>query len=277
MKKYLLISVMFLLSMSVAFGQTVLLQEGFEETDATGTLPNASSLVTAPSTYSCTNGTWGLFKMYRSTSSPTSGSYALRALKSNHTAISGIGYIVTPGLESIGKVTINYKRGRPITIDYSTDSGSSWVGTYTAPDLYSSGGGGVADVTYNVTGTGLLLRIQNTTSGDEDLDNLVVTAASGSGVEISSSNVPTELSLNNYPNPFNPSTKIIFSVKTTGKATVKVYDLSGREVAKVFDDVAKAGEVYQVPFGFEIASSGIYFARLESKDGIRTQKMVFMK
>lgn len=277
MKSWFVFAVVFVLSVSMAMAQTTLLSEGFEDTDATGALPNSSSLVTAPGSFQCTNGTWQLFKAYRVTSSPTSGSWDLRILKSNHSAVSGIAYIITPPLPSIGSVAFDYKRGRPHEVLYSTNGGTDWVMAFTAPNYNTAGTAGYINSAVNVMGPDVLLKIQDNTVGDDDIDNLLVTAASGDEVERIPSQVPTELSLKNYPNPFNPTTKIIFSVKTSGKATVKVYDMRGREIATVFEGAAKAGEIYQVPFGFVLASSGIYYARLESVDGVRTQKMVFMK
>ncbi|MFZ4621819.1 MAG: T9SS type A sorting domain-containing protein, partial [Bacteroidota bacterium] len=63
----------------------------------------------------------------------------------------------------------------------------------------------------------------------------------------------------NYPNPFNPSTKINFTVKAMEHATMKIYDITGREVATLFNDVAQPGQFYSVSFNASQLASGIYF------------------
>jgi len=272
MNKYFLLPVVLLLSVSIAFGQTELIRAGFEDDEPTGGISTQSSDVSTDQTLSTTNGVWHYFKVFRTSAGSATGStMKLRVLKTS-TLVGANAYLITPEVSSVGTISGYSGRGRALTVNYKPTDASDYI----LAGQNTSGNIGPFSVVVNYSGAAVV-KIENPTTSDDDFDDLVVTAASGSGVEVSSSNVPTELSLKNYPNPFNPTTKIIFSVKTTGKTTVKVYDLSGREVAKVFDEVANAGKVYQVPFGFEIASSGIYFARLENKDGIRTQKMVFMK
>ncbi len=276
MKKLLAFFLLSVFVASVALSQTALLNEGFEDNDPTGVFPTNSSEVSAePRTFSTTNGTWTLFKAYRASSSPTSGSYALRIRNTSAETV-GSSYFITPPLESIGNVSFDLKRGRPLKVYYSTNGGSSWVEGFVCPNTNPNSQS--VNQALNVTVSNVILKIQNDSiKGDEDFDNFVVTSAGSTKVETTPSNVPTELSLKNFPNPFNPSTKIVFSVKTTGKATVRIFDIRGRELAKVFDGIARSGEIYQVPFGFEIASSGIFFARIENVDGTRTHKMVFMK
>jgi len=55
--------------------------------------------------------------------------------------------------------------------------------------------------------------------------------------------------MQNYPNPFNPETEIAFAVESTGKATLRVYNLLGQEVATLFDGLADPGRYYRVRFG----------------------------
>ncbi|MEK9137953.1 MAG: T9SS type A sorting domain-containing protein, partial [Bacteroidota bacterium] len=70
---------------------------------------------------------------------------------------------------------------------------------------------------------------------------------------------PREFALfQNYPNPFNPATEIRFSVETSGKATLEVYNIIGQKVATVFDDIAEAGRYYKVKLDASNLASGIY-------------------
>jgi len=81
----------------------------------------------------------------------------------------------------------------------------------------------------------------------------------------------------NYPNPFNPSTKLEFSLEKDGRASLKVYNIIGEEVATLFDGDAKAGLLYQESFDASRLTSGIYFARLQSGGKQQMKKMVLMK
>ena len=80
----------------------------------------------------------------------------------------------------------------------------------------------------------------------------------------------------NYPNPFNPSTSIRFSLPTTGLAVLKVYDISGREVAALVDGNTEAGE-YEVNFNASHLASGVYFYKLISGSFTDVKKMILVK
>ncbi|HRI86461.1 MAG TPA: choice-of-anchor B family protein, partial [Ignavibacteria bacterium] len=71
----------------------------------------------------------------------------------------------------------------------------------------------------------------------------------------------------NYPNPFNPSTKINFSLPEHSKASLKIYDINGREVAQLFNDTRDAGN-YEVNFEADRygLSSGVYFYSLTTQN-----------
>jgi hypothetical protein len=83
--------------------------------------------------------------------------------------------------------------------------------------------------------------------------------------------------LQNYPNPFNPATTIEFTVPSDGRATLKVYNMIGQEVATLFNDVASAGEYHQAIFDASRLASGIYFARIEFAGQQMTKKMMMIK
>jgi choice-of-anchor B domain-containing protein len=82
----------------------------------------------------------------------------------------------------------------------------------------------------------------------------------------------------NYPNPFNPSTKINFSIPKNSNVTLKIYSISGKEVATVINDRRDAG-VYEVSFdGSKYGlASGVYFYKLQSGDFVQTKKMILTK
>jgi hypothetical protein len=94
--------------------------------------------------------------------------------------------------------------------------------------------------------------------------------------------VPQEYELSqNYPNPFNPSTRIEFSVPKQSRVTLKIYDVIGREIAVLMNDVRSAGRYSaewngRDQFGHP-AASGIYFYSLSSGQYVQTKKMVLLK
>ena len=80
-----------------------------------------------------------------------------------------------------------------------------------------------------------------------------------------------------YPNPFNPSAEIRFSLNVSENISLNIYDIQGREVSSLFDGFQTAGS-YSVMWNAQNFSSGIYFARLSSENGLtQTQKLVLMK
>ncbi|HLF15669.1 MAG TPA: T9SS type A sorting domain-containing protein [Bacteroidota bacterium] len=66
----------------------------------------------------------------------------------------------------------------------------------------------------------------------------------------------------NYPNPFNPTTTIEFNLATPSAVTLRIYDLTGREVASLFDNAPLEDGFHAVDFDADNLSSGIYFYRI---------------
>jgi len=90
-------------------------------------------------------------------------------------------------------------------------------------------------------------------------------------------NTPITFTLNNaYPNPFNPSTKITYSIPELSFVTLKVYDVLGNEVANLVNEEKPAGS-YEINFNASNLSSGIYFYRLQANDFTQIKKMILLK
>ena len=90
--------------------------------------------------------------------------------------------------------------------------------------------------------------------------------------------VPREIRLGqNFPNPFNPSTTIEFTLPADGRATLTVFDVLGREVATLLDEERQAGTVQTVTVDLARLASGTYYYRLESGREVLTRKMLLMK
>jgi len=80
----------------------------------------------------------------------------------------------------------------------------------------------------------------------------------------------------NYPNPFNPSTVIRFSLPVRMSVSLRVYDVLGREVARLVQGEMGAGE-HTVRWVPEAVSTGVYLYRLETREGTATRKMLFIR
>jgi len=80
----------------------------------------------------------------------------------------------------------------------------------------------------------------------------------------------------NYPNPFNPSTKIKFAIPARQHVTLKVFNLLGNEVATLVNDVRDAGS-YTVEFNAKNLSSGVYYCRIQAGSFTQTNKMILTK
>jgi len=79
-----------------------------------------------------------------------------------------------------------------------------------------------------------------------------------------------------YPNPFNPSTTLSYSLPRACKVSLKVYDVSGRLARTLVQRQMEAGE-YTATFDGSNLASGIYFSRLEAGACSQTQKLVLIK
>ncbi len=83
----------------------------------------------------------------------------------------------------------------------------------------------------------------------------------------------------NFPNPFNPSTTIEYSVPSAGSAhhvVLKVYDVLGNDVATLVNERRSSGK-YSVTFDAASLSSGVYFSQLHIGSLVATRRMLFLK
>lgn len=95
--------------------------------------------------------------------------------------------------------------------------------------------------------------------------------------EIAQNNVPAEFTLEqNYPNPFNPATNISYSIPSNGKVELIVYDILGKEVQKLVNDIQTAG-IHSVVFNGDNLSSGVYFYSLNFEGRTTVKKMILIK
>lgn len=89
--------------------------------------------------------------------------------------------------------------------------------------------------------------------------------------------LPAEYQLEqNYPNPYNPSTKINYQIPELSFVTLKVYDVLGDEITTLINEEKSVGN-YEVEFDGSALTSGVYFYQLRAGGFVQTKKMVLLK
>jgi Secretion system C-terminal sorting domain len=162
-----------------------------------------------------------------------------------------------------------------VKIELSEDNGTSWstiVETTPNTGTYSW------IVESTVSSTQCLIRITNVDDGlVYDVSDAVFIITIPNDVEEFENGIPKEFNLSqNYPNPFNPVTSINYNVPEASVVSIKVYDLIGREVAVLVNEVKPPG-IYQVSFGNENLASGVYFYKMTAGDFSSVRKMNLLK
>ncbi len=98
-------------------------------------------------------------------------------------------------------------------------------------------------------------------------------------IKVGVSDIPDFELLQNNPNPFNPSTLISYKLFTPSQVTLKIYNMTGKQIGVLVDQFQNAG-TYSIEFNtsnFPDLSSGIYFYKLETSYSSDIKKMIFAK
>ena len=244
-----------------------------------------------------TNNAPGVYITITKSSDAHSGSWAVEG---NVASVSGIGVgpAIISGVEGLG-IPINF-RPAAITGYYKF---TSINGDYmqVQADFMKSGVGGVGGGAANLNPAGTYSQFSidiNYLTGDVPDTVLIAIFIAGNGgfpnvgskmfvddlawsnssdVKELGNGIPDEFALmQNYPNPFNPSTTIRYSIPEASFATVKVYDMLGKEVATLVNEEQSAGN-YEVDFNAAGLSSGMYFYKLQTDNFVETKKMLLLK
>ncbi len=105
-----------------------------------------------------------------------------------------------------------------------------------------------------------------------------ITGGGGTPVGKFASQKSDQFSLSqNFPNPFNPTTFIHFTLQQSQKISLKVYDISGREVASLIDAQDRAAGSHTITFNASNLTSGIYMYQLETESHSETKRMLLVK
>ena len=138
----------------------------------------------------------------------------------------------------------------------------------------------ISSLTYVADANPGWFYIPSNSAGDSVFTYLIrayVSVSNPAGVKQTVELTPREFSLSqNFPNPFNPSTKIRYVLPSQSYVSLKVYDLLGKEIATLVDGVQSAGE-QSIDFTAYNIPSGIYFYTLRAGNFIETKKMIVLK
>ena len=96
------------------------------------------------------------------------------------------------------------------------------------------------------------------------------------GIAEGGDNVPRNMALGAYPNPFNSRVKLRFALPTAGPAAITIYDIIGRQVHSHFDGYRPAGN-HEFIWDASSVASGIYFYRLQAEGETKTIKLTVLK
>jgi hypothetical protein len=162
-----------------------------------------------------------------------------------------------------------------VTIKYDMDNGEqTQINKYAGPDSLSDVGVKiVADTSDNIFVAAYTKRIAT------GYDWISYKFVNGDIIDVNviSTQVPREYRLyQNFPNPFNPSTKIRFDIKKSGDVKLFVYDVLGRQQALLVNKFLRTG-TYEAELNLPQLSSGIYFYELQAPDYREVRKMVLIK
>jgi len=140
---------------------------------------------------------------------------------------------------------------------------------------YLSKGGYGVDPTW--MGEILEFDIYNKALSSEEVLFLFNKGASTTSVEKEMTIFPEEYRLlQNYPNPFNPTTNIYFELKNSSKVNLKVYDIYGREIITLINEMKPAGQ-HNVQFDGTNLNSGAYMYRIAIGNEVFSKKMMLLK
>jgi hypothetical protein len=140
-------------------------------------------------------------------------------------------------------------------------------------------GSGVSAVVYSLSEyqNDLYLTGEFQTAGDKASARFARWSTEPVNVSNMSPNIPGSFVLHqNYPNPFNPVTTILFSVPEQSHVELRVYDLLGREVQVLVNDVKLAG-THTVELDARSLPSGVYFYRINTPSFIETKRMILLR
>ena len=158
-----------------------------------------------------------------------------------------------------------------VTIKYNSAGDELWVNRYNSPASRDDVANNISlDANGNVIVSGFLTSL----AGGRDFG--LIKFSQLTGINSPDQIIPEYHLYQNYPNPFNPNTVIKFSIPNSGFITLKIFEMSGKEVAVIDRGFRNAG-TYEIDFDASGLSAGVYFYRLISGERIITKKLILIR
>lgn len=177
-------------------------------------------------------------------------------------------------------------------MDVAVSSGTLGVGTSTGIKLlsgeivhstaFSSGSTTTKTFTFtapNTVGTVTMAAVGAKGSNPPNWNhatNLTINVTPVSGITKTEETANSYKLEQNFPNPFNPVTKINYSIPKSSKVTINIFDILGQRVASLVDERQDAGS-YSVDFNASELSSGVYYYKIDAGEFSSIKKMTLVK
>jgi len=159
------------------------------------------------------------------------------------------------------------------SIKYSPTGVQKWMHIYNGP---LNGQDRPTDIAVDKTG-GIYVTGYETNKAGFDYSFVTIKYSWPVGIQNISSEFPDRFFLSqSYPNPFNPTTNINFTIPKSGFVKMIVYDINGREISTLVNQEMRPGS-YKVDFDGSNLSSGIYYYTMTGGDFAETKKMMLVK
>jgi photosystem II stability/assembly factor-like uncharacterized protein len=174
--------------------------------------------------------------------------------------------IFPEGLDGVTFATVaaGFVVGGSGTVLNSVDGGMTWMSQ-------------ASGTTENLRSVYFLDPLNGYAVGDNGVILKTTTGGVVTSVDSQGETKPGEFHLyQNYPNPFNPGTAIRFSIGKSGPATIKIFDILGREVETLLDEVLGPG-MYQRVWSSGPLPSGTYFYKLEAEGSVAVGSMLLLR
>jgi len=123
----------------------------------------------------------------------------------------------------------------------------------------------------------LLETASNSNSPDHQYGWGIINVDEAIRYQFANNNSPMKYSISTiFPNPFNPTTHFFVNVDQTSNVTLKIFDIYGREIERVWSGIKENGE-YRFDWNANGLASGIFFVNLQGTEGSITKKMCLLK
>jgi hypothetical protein len=165
--------------------------------------------------------------------------------------------------------------GNPIVEDLSDNNGADTTLTPTGEDII----GMIAPTGTDSITVDIVIRTTDQKSAIvASVDTLTITFKDKATGILSENFIPKEFFVDqNYPNPFNPSTTIQFGLPAQAEVNLVIYDILGREVARLVNNQVMNAGVYKYSFDASKLASGTYIYRLQAGQKVEVKKMLLLK